>query len=81
VWFVLLNLGGFMLSLVKIHEYCDEKHFASMNENKSAKKSTPTTGATNGAGTAHLSGAPEFTHGFSWGSCYAIFSYMCMFCR
>jgi hypothetical protein len=26
------------------------------------------------------SGAPEFTPGFSWGSCYAIFGVMCMFC-
>ena len=25
--------------------------------------------------------APEFTPGFEWGSCYSIFSFMCMFCR
>jgi hypothetical protein len=28
-----------------------------------------------------LSGATEFTHGFYWGSCYSIFSFICMFCR
>ena len=27
------------------------------------------------------SGAPEFTFGFWWGSCYSIFSFMCMFCE
>ena len=35
-----------------------------------------TTGTSSGAGTAYLSGAPEFTPGF-----YSIFSFMCMFCR
>ena len=35
------------------------------------------TGATSKAGTTYPSGAPEFTHG----SCYSIFSFMCMFCR
>ena len=40
-----------------------------------------TTGATSGAGTAYPSGAPEFTPGFQWGSCYSIFSFICMFCR
>ena len=24
---------------------------------------------------------PEFTPGFQWGSCYSIFSFICMFCR
>jgi len=37
--------------------------------------------ATSGAGTAHPFGAPEFTPGFSWSSCYSIFSFICMFCR
>ena len=40
-----------------------------------------TMGATSGAGTAYPSGAPEFTPGFLWGSCYSIFSFICMFCR
>jgi hypothetical protein len=40
-----------------------------------------TTGATSGAGTAYPSGAPEFTAGFQRGSCYSIFSFICMFCR
>ena len=40
-----------------------------------------TTGATSGAGTAYPSGAPEFTPGFQWGSCYPIYSFMCMCCR
>ena len=40
-----------------------------------------TTGATRGAGTAYPSGAPEFTSGFQWGSCYSIFSFIYMFCR
>ena len=39
------------------------------------------TGTTSGAGTVYLSGAPEFTPGFQWGSCYSIFSFICMFCR
>jgi hypothetical protein len=34
-----------------------------------------------GAGTAYPSGAPDFTPDFKWGSCYSIFSFMCMFCR
>ena len=33
-----------------------------------------------GAGTAYPSGAPKFTPGFEWDSCYSIFSFMCMFC-
>ena len=40
-----------------------------------------TKGATNGAGTAYPSGAPEFAPGFKWGSCYSIFSFMCIFYR
>ena len=40
-----------------------------------------TTGATSGAGIANPSGAPEFTPGFKWDSCYSILSFMCMFCR
>ena len=33
-----------------------------------------------GAGTAYPSGAPEFTPGFWWGSCYSIDRFICMFC-
>ena len=40
-----------------------------------------TTGVTSGAGTAYSIGAPEFTPRFQWGSCYSIFSFICMFCR
>ena len=40
-----------------------------------------TTGTTSGEGTAYPSKAPEFNHGFQWGSCYSIFSFTCMFCR
>ena len=40
-----------------------------------------TTGVTSGAGTAYPSEAPEFIPDFQWGSCYSIFSFMCMFCR
>ena len=40
-----------------------------------------TTGVTNKAGTAYPSGAPEFSSGFQWGSCYSILSFMSMFCR
>ena len=39
------------------------------------------TGVTSGAETAYPSGAPEFTSGFQWGSCYSIFSFISMFCR
>jgi hypothetical protein len=39
-----------------------------------------TTGVTSGAGTANSSGAPEFIPSFWWGSCYSIFSFICMFC-
>ena len=31
------------------------------------------------AGTAYPSGAPKFTPGFSWGSCYSIYSFLCIF--
>jgi hypothetical protein len=34
-----------------------------------------------GVGTVYPSGAPEFILGFKRGSCYSIFSFMCMFCR
>jgi hypothetical protein len=34
-----------------------------------------------GTGTAYPSGAPEFTPGFDWGSCYSVFSFICMFYR
>jgi hypothetical protein len=37
-------------------------------------------GATSGVGTAYPSCAHDFTPGFQWGSCYSIFSFMCMFC-
>jgi hypothetical protein len=37
--------------------------------------------STSGAGTAYPFGAPEFTPDFLWGSCYSIFSFICMFCR
>ena len=37
--------------------------------------------ATSGAGTANSSEASEFTPGCYWGSCYLIFSFMCMFSR
>jgi hypothetical protein len=39
------------------------------------------TGATCGVGTSYQSGAPEFIPSFYWGSCYSIFSFICMFCR
>ena len=32
-------------------------------------------GATSGAGTSYTSGAPEFTPGFLWGSCYSILNF------
>ena len=32
-------------------------------------------------GSAYPSGAPVFTPGFEWGSCYSIFTFMCMICR
>ena len=35
-------------------------------------------GVTNGAGTADPSGAPAFTISFQWGSCYSIFSVICI---
>ena len=37
--------------------------------------------ATCGADTAYPCGAPEFTNCIYWGSCYSIFSFMCVFCR
>ena len=40
-----------------------------------------TTCVTSGAGTACPFGAPGFSPGFQWGSCYSIFSFICMFCR
>ena len=35
-----------------------------------------TTGATSGAGADYPSGAHEFSSGFSWGSCFSIFSFI-----
>jgi hypothetical protein len=40
-----------------------------------------TTGVTSRVATGYPSGAPEFTPSFQWGSCYSIFSFICMFCR
>ena len=40
-----------------------------------------TTGVTNGSGSTYPSGAPELIPDFQWGSCYSIFSFICMFCR
>jgi len=37
--------------------------------------------ATSGAGPVYRSGAPEITPGFTWGSCYSIFSFMSIFSR
>ena len=37
-----------------------------------------TTGATIGAGTSYPSEASGFTPGFQWGSCYSIYSFMCV---
>jgi hypothetical protein len=39
------------------------------------------TGVLQETGTAYPSGAPEFTPGLFMGSCYSIFSFMCMLCR
>ena len=39
-------------------------------------KNTSQTGATSGPGTVYPSMAPEFTHGFQWGSCFSIFSFL-----
>ena len=36
-----------------------------------------TMGVTGGAGTANLSGAPEFTPAVYWGLCCSIFSFVC----
>ena len=45
-----------------------------------AKKIKYYGGVTSGAGTSYSSGAHEFTSSFEWGSCYSIFSSICMFC-
>ena len=66
---------------------CDISHFANVLHQNRRKQvmsrfyKINTTGVTCGAGTAHHSGAPEFTHGFQSCSCYSIFNFMCMFCR
>ena len=39
------------------------------------------TGTISGAGTAYPPGAHQLNPGFQWGSCYSIFSFMCMLCR
>ena len=49
-------------SFVTCHQVCDKSN---------------TMGVTNGAGTAYSSGAPEFTHGYKWGSYCSIFSFLC----
>ena len=40
-----------------------------------------TTGTTSGAGTAPLPEHYRVHTRFQWGSCYSIFSFICMFCR
>ena len=54
--------------------------FKGLNTEILIKINKHTTGATSGAGTPYPSGAPEFSPGFQWGSCYSISSFMCMFC-
>ena len=54
--------------------YCSLKPFLTLNYSN-------TMGGTSQTGTAYHSGAPEFTPGSWWGSCYSIVSFMCMFCR
>ena len=58
--------------------YTCRKHFSVLNSFMTYYRvcnQINTMGATSGTGTAYLSGAPEFTPGFQWGSCYSIFSY------
>ena len=47
--------------------------FVSFNSN--------TTGVNSGTGSADTTGTSGFTSSFKWGSCYSIFSFMCMVCR
>ena len=66
------------------HGYIPRKHFpilSSFTTYYRVCNQINTTGAISGAVTAYPSGAPGFTPGFQWGSCYSIFSFICMFCR
>ena len=72
------------IGLVQVGHQCHLKHFPvlfSFMTYHRVCNQINTTGVTSGAGTAYPSGAPEFTPGFKWGSCYSIFSFICMFCR
>ena len=81
-----IKAGGELMSSGRVSSYCStcRKHFPVLSSfttycrvcNQIIKM-----GATSGAGTAYPSGAPELTPGFQWGSCYSIFSFICMFCR
>ena len=85
------NLGVWNLSIFKVKGQCHQVKFVlhSILVNTRinilqwilTKLEINRTGALSGAGMSYPSGAPQFTPGFKWGSCYSIFSSMCMFCR
>ena len=57
------------------------KHFPVLSSFMTNHQVCNMTGTTSGAGTAYPSGEPDFIPVFQWGSCYSIFSFMCMLCR
>ena len=77
----LLNQRFLLINLKSSHRKFCRKHFSSFMTYHRVCKQINITGATSGAGTAHPSGAHEFTLGFQWGLCYSMFSVICMLCR
>ena len=68
------------LSPTYIHCHILTKHFPVLSSFISYHRvcnQNNTTGEISGAGAIFPSGAPDFTPGFQWGSCYSIFSFMC----
>ena len=84
--FLLVKLKSSLRKFYKWPRICStcRKHFpvlSLIHDLSPALQLINTTGATSGAGTAYPSGAHEFTPSFQWGSCYLIFSIICMFSR
>ena len=74
----LFNSDIYFFLLVSLTEFVPVKQLPVYNY---SWKYINLTGATSGVESAYPPRAPEFAPGFQWGSCYIIFSFMCLFCR
>ena len=80
---VVVNSWGYLLfsllSIIKCQDmlifYWQHSRLHSISKNQMFYLKSNAMGATCGTGTAYLSGAPEFTFCFLWGSCCLIFGF------